>query len=93
MNTLAYAEISQETLSAATSILSTLQQVSQSFGVALGALLLRYYSIGSPSTFHLTTSVFHHAFWAMGMITLLSTFIFIPLKPKDGHEMIEEPHA
>lgn len=91
MNALAYAEVPHEILSSATSIMSTLQQVSQSFGVALGALLLRYYSIGSESTFNLSTPVFHHAFFAMGIITLFSTLVFIQLKPRDGHEMIDAP--
>jgi len=91
MNSLAYAELSPEDLSAAASIMGTLQQIAQSFGVAVGALLLRYYSIGSDSQFNLTTSVFHHAFFAMGLITLFSTIIFIQLKTGDGHEMIEAP--
>ncbi len=93
MNSLAYAEISPEQLSSAASIMGTLQQIAQSFGVALGALLLRYYSTGSKTTFNLITPVFHHAFFAMGMITLFSAIIFLKLKPEDGHEMIETPPA
>lgn len=92
MNSLAYAELSADHLSAAASIMGTLQQIAQSFGVALGALLLRYYS-GSGSMFTLTTTVFHHAFFAMGVITLFSTIIFFQLKPGDGHEMIETPRT
>lgn len=91
MNSLAYAELSPDHLSSATSIMGTLQQIAQSFGVALGALLLRYYSIGSNTMFNLTSSVFHHAFFAMGVITLFSIIIFFRLKPDDGHEMIETP--
>ena len=41
MNSLAYSQISNDELSAATSIMSTMQQLAQSFGVAAGALLLR----------------------------------------------------
>ena len=48
MNTLAYSNIAAEHLSAATSIMSTLQQVAQSFGVAVSALFLRYFSSFSP---------------------------------------------
>lgn len=93
MNSLAYAELSPDHLSSAASIMGTLQQIAQSFGVALGAFLLRYYSIGSSTMFNLTIPVFHHAFFAMGVITLFSTIIFFQLKPGDGHEMIETPRT
>ena len=43
MNALAYTEISQDDLSGANSIMSTVQQVSQSFGVAVTAIFLRHY--------------------------------------------------
>lgn len=92
MNSLAYAELSTDHLSSAASIMGTLQQIAQSFGVALGALLLRYYS-HSSSMFTLTTRVFHHAFFTMGVITLFSALIFARLKPGDGHEMIESPSS
>jgi EmrB/QacA subfamily drug resistance transporter len=91
MNSLAYAELGSENLSAATSIISALQQIAQSFGVALSALLLRFYSAGPNTMFHLTTSVFHHAFFAMGSITLLATLIFFRLHPGDGQQMLEAP--
>jgi len=91
MNSLAYAELSPDDLSSAASIMGTLQQIAQSFGVALGALLLRYYSADSHSMFNLTTPIFHQAFVAMGVITLFSTVIFLQLKTGDGREMIETP--
>ncbi len=87
MNSLAYIDISEDHLGDATSIMSTLQQLSQSFGVAVGALLLRYFSHATNS-FILTISVFHHTFIALGVITLFSVFIFIRLKPHDGDQMI-----
>ncbi len=91
MNALAFAEISTENLSSATSVMGTLQQIAQSFGVALGALLLRYYSINSNFLFNLIPPVFHHVFFTMGVITLFSTVIFLQLKMTDGHELLEIP--
>ncbi len=85
MNTLAYAEVTPEQLSGATSIMSTMQQVSQSFGVAISAIFLRYFSVG----FKLTLSDFHHAFIAIGLITLCSMIIFLRLKPEDGLQLIK----
>lgn len=84
MNSLAYAEINPENLSAATSIMSTLQQLAQSFGVAVCALLIRQFS-GNTS---LTIDVIHHTFFAIGLITLISTFIYMHLKQDDGKQMI-----
>ena len=91
MNSLAYADISSDDLSAATSIVGTMQQVAQSFGVAASALLLRYYSSNSTEHFVLTPNVFHQTFFAMGFITFLSTLIFLHLKSNDGHQMLTTP--
>lgn len=42
MNSLAYANITEKDLSAATSIMSTIQQLSQSFGLAVSAILVDF---------------------------------------------------
>lgn len=87
MNSLGYTGVGMDDLSAATSIISTLQQLAQSFGVAISALFLRYFSMGHLG-FALPEAAFHRTFLAMGIITLLSAFIFIRLKPDDGGDMI-----
>jgi MFS family permease len=84
MNSLAFAELHEDELSASTSITSTIQTLSQSLGVAVSAILLRYYS----SNLQLTPPVFHHTFFLMGVLTLLSALIFIRLKPGDGIQML-----
>lgn len=89
MNSLAYAETAPEFLSSATSIMSTLQQFSQSLGVAVAAILIRY-SIMFTSSGLLTTPIFHHVFFAMGILTLLSILVFIRLKPEDGLQMMKQ---
>jgi EmrB/QacA subfamily drug resistance transporter len=90
MNSLAYAEILPNQLSAVTSIMGTLVQLAQSFGVAISALFIHYFSAGSGKTFLLTPTVFHQAFSAMGVLTLLSTFIFMRLHPEDGRQMVDK---
>lgn len=90
MNSLAYAEVLPEQLSAANSIISTLQQLAQSFGVAVSALLIHYFSIGSSKAFLLTSAVFHKTFFIMGVLTLFSALVFVYLKPEDGNQMLEE---
>jgi EmrB/QacA subfamily drug resistance transporter len=89
MNSLAYAEVPTEDFSAATSIMGILQQLALSFGVAISALLIRHFSVGPPDAV-LTIRVFHDTFLAVGMITLLSSTIFICLKREDGYQMIQK---
>jgi EmrB/QacA subfamily drug resistance transporter len=87
MNSLAYADIQQEHLGAATSIMSTMQQLAQSFGVAVSALLIQYFSPGLV----LTTIVFHQTFFMLGCLTLMSILVFVKLKANDGEQMIHRP--
>jgi MFS family permease len=82
MNPLAYAETPEDKLSAVTSMMGTTQQLAQSFGVAICALVLTYFSVGQK----LTVGVFHHTFWVMGGITMLSSLLFINLRHSDGQE-------
>ena len=90
MNSLAYADLPKNYLSAATSITSTLQQVAQSFGVAVGAFLIHYFSRDSEKNFLLTTHVFHQTFFVMGVLTLLSILIFMRLQHEDGSQMLSK---
>ncbi len=87
MNSLAYADVPAEDFSAATSVMGVLQQLAVSFGVAISALFIRYFSGGAPDAV-LTVPVFHHTFLAVGTITLLASLIFMRLKPEDGYQMI-----
>lgn len=91
MNSLAYTEIPPPFLSAASSAMSTMQQLSQSFGVAVSALLLRYLAKAKSSAHYgLTTDVFHSTFFILGIMTLLSIFVFIKLKPGEGSQMLSQ---
>jgi MFS family permease len=84
MNSLAYANITEEDMSAATSIMSTIQQLAQSFGVAVSAILVSIFS----TNHHLTANIFHKTFFMLGILTLLSGAIFLALHKKDGEELI-----
>ena len=88
MNSLAYADIDAKDYSAANSIVSTLQQVAMSFGVAVSALFIRFFSFLHSGKLVLTTIIFHQTFFAIGLITLLSILIFMRLKTNDGQQMI-----
>lgn len=92
MNSLAYANIPVEDLSAATSIMATIQQLAQSFGVAVCAILIRVFSF-FYSQHALTLSIFHSTFIAMAILTCSSSFIFLRLQSDDGQEMIQKKDA
>jgi len=85
MNTLVYSDISEQQASGASSIASTMQQMSISFGVALASLAAAWFI---PDRFHSTPhqmiSGIHKAFLALGGLTILSTLIFKELKSTDG---------
>jgi glycine/D-amino acid oxidase-like deaminating enzyme len=84
-NTLVYADISDEQASAASSIASTMQQMSISFGVATASLVT---AVFLPDRFRANPEQFihgiHKAFWALGGMTVLSTSVLCELKRGDG---------
>lgn len=84
MNSLAYANISHVDMGSATSIMSTIQQLAQSFGVAVAALVLQIFS---PQHV-LSVKIFHHTFITIGIMTFFSLLIFTQLQAEDGNELI-----
>jgi MFS family permease len=85
MNTLVYADITDKETSNASSIASTMQQMSISFGVASAGLTT---AIFIPDHFHSNPQEMihgiHKAFLVLGGFTILSTIIFSKLKGGDG---------
>jgi hypothetical protein len=85
MNTLVYADIAGEQTSSASSIASTMQQMSISFGVATASLVT---AVFIPDRFHSSAPQMirgiHDAFFVLGGITVLSTIVFSELKSTDG---------
>jgi len=85
MNTLVYADISDEEASSASSLASTMQQMSISFGVASASLVTALFL---PDRYRSNPLEFihgiHHAFWVLGGMTVLSTLVFRELKRGDG---------
>jgi EmrB/QacA subfamily drug resistance transporter len=85
MNTLVYADVSQEQESSASSIASTAQQMAVSFGVAAASLVTVFFIPdhvrSNPAQF---IQGVHHAFFVLGGMTLVSTIVFFELKRGDG---------
>jgi len=86
LNTLAYAEIGEPSMSRATTLASVGQQLSLTFGVGLGALLLHGTLLwtGKPE---LGPHDFGPAFFAIAAVSLASIGFFLPLPPDAGAEI------
>jgi EmrB/QacA subfamily drug resistance transporter len=85
MNSMAYSDIEARDSSMASTIGSSMQQLSMSFGLACGSLVTAWYlGAVSQSDRLAVTSALHHAFLTLGAITLLSSLSFWALRPNDG---------
>jgi EmrB/QacA subfamily drug resistance transporter len=85
MNTLVYSDVTDEEASSASTIASTFQQMSISFGVASASLVTAFFipdrfRSHPPELIH----GIHKAFWVLGALTILSTIVFRELKSDDG---------
>ncbi|MBX7183762.1 MAG: MFS transporter [Vicinamibacteria bacterium] len=85
MNTLAYADVQEAEASSASSIASTGQQMSISFGVATASLAAAVFipDHASAGRERFVMGI-HQAFLALGGLTALSALLFRTLKDEDG---------
>jgi MFS family permease len=85
MNTLAYADVADAETSSASTIASTMQQMSMSFGVAAASLVT---AVFIPDRFHASQQDMihgiHRALVVLGGMTVVSTVIFRGLRADDG---------
>ena len=85
MNTLAYADVSEADTSMASTIMSTVQQLSMSFGVATSSLVTTFFI---ADRFHARPDEMirgmHGAFLVLGALTIVSAIGFAELKAEDG---------
>ena len=84
MNTLVYADTTDQQTSAASSIASTMQQMSISFGVAAAGLATTFFVPSGHSGSTEMIHGIHKALIALGILTIVSTLVFRSLKPGDG---------
>jgi EmrB/QacA subfamily drug resistance transporter len=85
MNTLVYADLTPSNTSMGSSIASTVQQMSMSFGVAVASLLTVLVLGGDrqPSPSQMISGI-HWTFLILGILTVASTMVFRRLKDGDG---------
>lgn len=88
MNSLAYADVSEGDSSMASTIASSFQQLSMSFGLAVGSLVAGWYLGKVPHTNQImVTQALHHAFITLSVITVLSSVTFWRLRREDGESI------
>ncbi len=88
MNSMAFADIDTPDSSMASTISSSMQQMSMSFGLACGSLVAGWYLGDLPQTDRTAvTSALHYAFLTLGGLTMLSSLSFWSLRPEDGESV------
>ncbi len=91
MNTLVYADVAEQQTSSASTIASTIQQMSISFGVASASLATAVFipdrfDSSPPEMIH----GIHLAFLVLGAWTILATIVFRELKSGDGSAVSQQ---
>lgn len=85
VNSLAFADIPDARTSGASTIASTTQQMSMSFGIALASLLVSLHlGEAREESADLFIGAVHRTFWLLGGGTVLASLLFFRLKPDDG---------
>ncbi|HYP34691.1 MAG TPA: DHA2 family efflux MFS transporter permease subunit [Burkholderiaceae bacterium] len=88
LNTMAYADIEPDAASMASTIASTLQQMSLSFGLAIATLVTSFFLAGLSQSDHVAvTHALHRGYLTMATLTLLSSLVFRGLRQNDGESV------
>ncbi len=94
MNTLVYADVTEPQTSSASSIASTMQQMSISFGIASAGLTTAFFI---PDRYRSNPAEMirgiHEAFYVLGGFTILSTIVFRKLRSGDGSNVSKQKIA
>ncbi|MET0266503.1 MAG: DHA2 family efflux MFS transporter permease subunit [Duganella sp.] len=88
MNSIAYADVEGNDTSMASTIASSMQQLSVSFGLAAGSLITGWYLGDVPQSDRVAlTSALHYAFLTLAALTIVSSFTFWSLRDGDGDNL------
>jgi len=88
VNSMAYADIEAGDSSMASTMASSMQQLSMSFGLACASLITGWYLDGLPQTDRVALiHALHAAFVTLAGVTILSSLSFWTLRPHDGESV------
>ncbi|MEG1326943.1 MAG: MFS transporter, partial [Janthinobacterium sp.] len=94
MNTIAYADVDNSDSSMASTIASSMQQLSMSFGLAFGSLITGWYLGDMPQSDRaMLSTALHHAFLTLAGLTVLSSLTFWTLRRDDGESISKGSHS
>jgi EmrB/QacA subfamily drug resistance transporter len=86
LNGLAYADIDHAQMSRASTMSTMGQQLSQSIGIGLAAMLLHLFLVRAHAP-HLTSATIAPAFIVIGFVALISVAFFLPLPANAGSDL------
>jgi len=88
INSLGYADMEGRDTSMASTMASSMQQLSMSFGLACGSLITGWYLGGLPQADRAAlATALHHAFLTLAVLTILSSAAFWRLRANDGESL------
>ena len=93
MNTITLANLRIQQNSSGNSLMSVNQQLSMSFGLAIGASILQLSMKQDWLTHGSIHAAFQITFIILGLITLSSAWIFSLLHPQDGDQLAHRSHG
>ncbi len=86
LNGLTYADVDQGQMSRASTMSSMAQQLTQSIGIGLAAMLLHFFMV-MQGQHHMTPATISPAFMVIGAITFISLAFYVRLPKDAGDEM------
>ncbi|WP_037587325.1 DHA2 family efflux MFS transporter permease subunit [Stenoxybacter acetivorans] len=89
MNTITIADLRDNQASSGSSLMGVNQQLSISFGIAIGALLLQTFSTAAIAADDISVA-FKISFMIMGLLTMLSAWVFARLHTHDGQNLVHK---
>ena len=87
MNTISIADLRNFQTSSGNSLVSVNQQLAVGFGIALGLIVLKLFENNEELIHHETHNAFRLTFLSVGILTILSGFIFRRLHISDGENL------
>jgi MFS family permease len=87
MNTISIADLRNFQTSSGNSLISVNQQLSIGFGVALGLIILNTFQNSEKIISGGSHQAFRYTFLVVGILTIISGFVFRRLHPTDGNNM------
>lgn len=85
LNSMSYADVEAERTSMASTLASSMQQMSMAFGLACATLwMAQYIGDGAQTNHAALTSALRYTFLTLGGITCLTAASFLTLRPDDG---------